>query len=192
MTSGNEIATRPFASAAEWEQWLSRNHETEKGLWLQIAKKASGIATVTYDEALDVALCYGWIDGQRKSDSDDYFLQKFTPRRPKSLWSKRNVGKIAQLTDAGRMRPAGLAEVEAAQKDGRWEAAYEGQKDMMIPEDFLAAVQRNEKAASVFATLNKANLYAIGFRLHNARTPETRARRFAALLEMLERGENPH
>jgi uncharacterized protein YdeI (YjbR/CyaY-like superfamily) len=159
---------------------------------MQLAKKASGIATVTYDEALDVALCYGWIDGQKKTHDADYFLQRFTPRRTRSLWSRRNVTKARQLIDAGKMQPTGLAEVELAQQDGRWEAAYDSPKDMVVPEDFLRAVQEDEKAGAFFATLNKTNLYAIAWRLHTAKTPETRARRFAALLAMLAKAEKFH
>ncbi len=191
MSNSTELPTRTFSSSLAWEQWLSENHDTQRGLWIQIAKRAAGIATVTYDQALEAALCYGWIDGQRRSHSADYFLQKFTPRRPKSLWSKRNIAIVARLTEAARMRPAGLAEVEAAQQDGRWQAAYDSQKNMVIPEDFLRAVRENERANACFATLNKTSLYAIGWRLHTAKTPATRARRFAALLEMMEQGEKP-
>ena len=189
MTNGTETQIKLFASSLAWEQWLSGSSPTQQGVWIQIAKKASGIATVTCEEALDVALCYGWIDGQRKSHSADYFLQKFTPRRPKSLWSKRNVARASQLIDLARMQPSGLAEVEAAQQDGRWQAAYDSQKDMVIPDDFLLAVQQNEKAGAFYSTLNKTNLYAIAWRLQTAKNPETRARRFNVLLEMLEKGE---
>ena len=191
MDSDHESQIKSFPSALVWEQWLLQNHKTEKGVWMQIAKKASGLSTVSYDEALDVALCYGWIDGQRKSDDGGYFIQKFTPRRPKSLWSKRNVAKVSQLIAAAKMQPIGLAEVRAAQKDGRWQAAYDAQKDMIVPDDFLFAVQQNSDAATFFSTLNKTNLYTIGFRLNTARTQETRKRRFDALIEMLERGEKP-
>lgn len=181
----------PFSSAAEWEVWLAQNSGLTQGLWLQIAKKGSGIPTVTYDEALDVALCHGWIDGQRKTHDDASFIQRFTPRRPRGFWSKRNVAKALALIESGRMRPAGLAEIEAARADGRWEAAYDSPKDMVLPEDFLAAVERNPEAKACLDGLNRAGRYAIAFRLHNARTPETRARRFAALLEGLARGEGP-
>lgn len=192
MAHDNEVPTKLFAFSSAWEEWLSENSHTKQGVWVQIAKKASGIATVTYEEALDTALCYGWIDGQRKSGGEDYFLQRFTPRRPKSLWSQRNVAKIWQLIAAARMQPAGLAAVEAAQKDGRWEAAYASQKDMVIPEDFLLAVQQNQKAGAFFSTLNKTSLYSITWRLHTARKPETRTRLFGVLLQMLENGEKPH
>ncbi|RYG48441.1 bacteriocin-protection protein [bacterium] len=189
--AGAEAEIRPFASAAAWEAWLAENHASTQAIWLQIAKKGSGIETVTYDEALDIALCYGWIDGQRRTHCEKYFIQRFTPRRPRGLWSKRNVAKVAELIEAGRMRPSGLAEIEAAQRDGRWAAAYDSQKDMVVPEDFLLAVRASAPAAAHFATLKRTGLYVIGFRLHNARTPETRARRFAAMLEKLERGEDP-
>ena len=191
MPSGTEAPIKAFASATEWEQWLAEHHQTEPRLWLQIAKKTSGISTVTYDEALDVALCHGWIDGQRKSYDGDYFLQKFSPRRPGSLWSKRNVAKVSKLTEASRMRHAGFVEVDAAQQDGRWQAAYDSQRTMAIPEDFMSALERNETAKASFGTLSKSSLYAIGWRLQTARTPETRARRLSALIRMLESGQAP-
>ena len=189
MAASKELPITPFASAAAWEAWLSAHHAQAEGVWIQIARKASGIASVTHEEALDAALCYGWIDGQRKPQDDRYFLQKFTPRRPRSLWSKRNIEKIAALTAAGRMQPAGLAEVAAAQRDGRWAAAYDSQKAMVVPEDFLRALAENPQAQACFDTLNRANVYAIAWRLHTARKPETRQRRFDALLAMLARGE---
>lgn len=181
----------PFPTAEAWRQWLAQNHETHRGLWLQIAKKGTGIPSITYDEALDAALCYGWIDGQRRSLDEAYFLQRFTPRRAASIWSKRNVAKVAQLTESGRMQPAGLAEVEAAQRDGRWQAAYDSPKDMAVPEDLLAALEQNPRAKSLFATLKKAEVFSIAFNLHQAKTPETRARRIATFIAKLERGEVP-
>jgi uncharacterized protein YdeI (YjbR/CyaY-like superfamily) len=188
----NDLPILPFASVALWEQWLSEHHTRRDGVWLKMAKQASGIASVTYDEALDVALCYGWIDGQRKPVDSEFFLQKFTPRRPKSLWSKRNIAKVAELTAARRMQPAGLAEVEAARRDGRWAAAYDSPKNMVVPEDFLQALRENQQALAFFTTLSKANVHAIAWRLQTAKQPETRKRRFAALLAMLERGEKLH
>jgi len=178
----------PFATAAEFEEWLVAHHD-QPGVWLQLAKKSSGIPSVTYAEALDIALCYGWIDGLKRSFDEQYFLQKFTPRRPRSLWSKRNIGKIAELTAAGRMQPAGLAEVEMARRDGRWDAAYDSPRDMVMPEDFVRAVATNDKAKATYETLSKTNLYAIAFQLGTAKKPETRQRRFDKLLAMLERGE---
>lgn len=192
MAATKEYPNIPFASALVWEEWLAEHHAAADGVWIMVAKKASGIASVTHDEALDVALCYGWIDGQGKTFDDTYYLQKFTPRRPKSLWSKRNIEKVTALTAAGKMQPAGLAEVEAAKRDGRWDAAYDSPKNMVIPEDFMQALGENEQALAFFNTLNQANKYAIGWRLQTAKKPETRQRRFDALLAMLERGEKLH
>lgn len=189
MPSPNEFPILPFASAVHFEHWMIDHHGSDDGVWIKVARKAAGIASVTYDEALDVALCHGWIDGQRKSHDDRYFLQKFTPRRPRSLWSKRNIAKVAALTAAGRMQSSGMAEIELAKQDGRWEAAYDSPKDMVVPEDFLEAVRGNTLAQACFETLSKSNLYAIGWRLATAKTPETRKRRFEALLAMLETGE---
>jgi uncharacterized protein YdeI (YjbR/CyaY-like superfamily) len=180
-----------FATPADWEDWLVHCHTQDTGVWLQIAKKGAGVSTVTYEEALDVALCYGWVDGQRKSLDERFFVQRFTPRRARSIWSKRNVAKVEQLIAAGRMHPAGQAQVQAAKDDGRWEAAYDSPKDMVLPEDFMAAIQQNEKARPVFETLNKSQRFSIAFQLHNARTPETRTRRLGRILEKLERGEVP-
>jgi uncharacterized protein YdeI (YjbR/CyaY-like superfamily) len=192
MATTKEYPILPFAAASAWEAWLSEHHVQADGVWIQMAKKASGIPSVTHDEALDVALCYGWIDGQGKSQDDTYFLQKFTPRRPRSLWSKRNIEKVAALTAAGRMQPSGLAEVAAAQGDGRWDAAYDSPKNMVVPEDFLQALAGNPQAQTTFNTLNQANVYAIAWRLQTAKKPETRQRRFDALLAMLARGEKLH
>lgn len=188
MPNSTELPIELFSSPADWERWLEENYGSEQIIWLKIAKKSAVIATVTYDEALDIALCYGWIDGQRKSYDENYFVQRFTPRRAQSLWSKRNVAKIAGLLNAARMQPAGLAEVEAAQRDGRWQAAYDSSKDMTIPEDFLRAVQQNPQAEAFLRTLNKTSLYTIAWRLQTAKTPKTRARRFGVLPAMLEKG----
>jgi uncharacterized protein YdeI (YjbR/CyaY-like superfamily) len=183
-----ELPILPITSVSVWEEWLCEQHAELDGVWLKIAKKASGIPSVTHDEVLDVALCYGWIDGQRKGYDDKYFLQKFSPRRPKSLWSKRNANKVAELRAAGRMQPSGLAEVEAAKQDGRWQAAYDSSKDMVFPDDFLNALEKNKKAKAFFKTLSKSSVYSIAWRLATAKKPETRKRRFEAMLEMLERG----
>lgn len=180
-----------FASADAFEKWLITNAK-QAGVWLKIAKKGSGIASVTYDEALDVALCHGWIDGLKRTYDQNYFLQKFTPRRPKSLWSKRNIDKVTALVAAGRMQPAGMAEIEAAKRDGRWDAAYDSPANMPVPDDFLRAVASNKKTQEFYNTLNKTNTYAIAFRLATAKKPETRQRRFDTLLAMLERGEKLH
>lgn len=181
--------TLPFSSALEFETWLGENFARPEGLWVKVAKKASGIDSVTYDEALDIALCFGWIDGQRKSVDEMYFVQRFTPRRARSRWSKRNVAKVADLTAAGRMRPSGLAEVEAAKADGRWENASDLPRDTVLPDDFLAALAKNEGAQAFFNTLGKSKIYLIAMSLQTAKKPETRQRRFDAALRMLEKGE---
>lgn len=192
MATPEEIAILPFASALLWQQWLADHHSAGAGVWLKIAKKGANIASVTYEEALDEALCYGWIDGQRKSHDGDYFLQKFTPRRPRSLWSKRNINKVAELLAANRMQPSGMAEVEAARQDGRWEAAYDSARNMTLPDDFMLAIKENSQAQATFNTLNQTNLYTIAWRLQTARTPETRQRRLETILMTLERGEKFH
>jgi uncharacterized protein YdeI (YjbR/CyaY-like superfamily) len=192
MATPEEFITLPFASALLWQQWLADHHSQVEGVWLKIAKKEANIASVTYDEALDEALCHGWIDGQRKTYDSNYFLQKFTPRRPKSLWSKRNINKVAELTAANRMQPAGIAEVEAARQDGRWEAAYDSPRNMTLPADFMMAIKENSQAQATFNTLNQTNLYTIAWRLQTARNPEIRRRRLETILTTLERGEKFH
>jgi uncharacterized protein YdeI (YjbR/CyaY-like superfamily) len=187
--AAKEIPILLVTSVSVWEEWLCEHHAKLDGVWLKIAKKVSGIPSVTHDEVLDVALCYGWIDGQRKGYDDKYFLQKFSPRRRKSLWSKRNVNKVADLSAVGRMQPSGLAEVEAAKQDGRWQAAYDSSKDIVFPDDFLNALEKNKKAQAFFNTLSKSSMYAIAWRLATAKKPEIRKRRFEAMLEMLERGK---
>jgi uncharacterized protein YdeI (YjbR/CyaY-like superfamily) len=181
-----------FESDAHWEAWLQEHHATSDGVWVKIAKKASGIPTVAYPEVLDTALCFGWIDGQRKALDDRYFLQRFTPRRARSRWSQVNRDKVAALTRAGRMRPAGLAEVERAKADGRWDAAYASVRTMEVPDDLQRELDARPDAAAFFATLNSQNRYAILYRLHDAKRPETRARRLAQFVAMLEAGETIH
>jgi uncharacterized protein YdeI (YjbR/CyaY-like superfamily) len=181
-----------FGSPAEWEHWLGHNHATSKGIWLRFYKKGSGISSVYYAEALDVALCYGWIDGQLKKYDELSYIQRFTPRRPRSLWSKRNIEHIARLTNEGRMKPAGLQQAEAAKVDGRWEVAYDSQGQMAIPDDFLNELTKNKKALAFYETLNKANQYAIAWRLQTAKRPETREKRKQEILEMLAREEKFH
>jgi len=185
-------AIRGFRSAALFRKWLAANHELAEGIWLRIYKKDAGTASITYAEALDEALCYGWIDGQKKSHDADSWLQRFTPRRPRSPWSKINTGHAERLVHARRMMPPGLAAIEAAKKDGRWTAAYDSPSKSAIPEDFLTAVRANPKATACFESLNKANLYAIAYRLQTAKKPETRQRRFDLILAMLHRGETFH
>jgi len=192
MAKESELPIKGFATADLWEAWLSKQHASSAGLWLKIAKKDTGIASVNYAEALDTALSYGWIDGQKKTFDEEYFLQKFTPRRPRSLWSKRNIEHVARLTAAGKMRAPGLAEVEAAKRDGRFDAAYDPQSEMAVPEDFLEALEGNARAKATFQSLNRANLFAIAWRLQTAKKAETRMRRFETLLAMLEKGETLH
>jgi len=189
MAKSTELPILPFANKKTWADWLAQQHDKSAGVWLKIAKKDVGIPSVTYEEALDVALCYGWIDGQKKGLDNQYWLQKFTPRGLKSIWSKINTEKAERLIASGEMQPAGLRAIEAAKQDGRWEAAYEGQKRISVPEDFQAALDKNKKAKAFFATLNSVNRYAILFRIHNAKKPETRAKKIQQFVEMLERGE---
>jgi uncharacterized protein YdeI (YjbR/CyaY-like superfamily) len=181
-----------FKSAADFRKWLAKNHTSTDGLWVRFFKKASGEKTITYLEALDEALCHGWIDGQAKPFDDQSWIQRFTPRRPKSGWSKRNTQHAERLIKAGLMMPAGFKAIEAAKQDGRWAAAYESPSKAAPPKDFLAALAKNKRAKAFFATLNKANIYAIVYRLHTAKKPETRERRMKLILGMLAKGEKFH
>ena len=181
-----------FKSPKEWASWLAKNHAKSSGIWLRLFKKDSGVATVTYAEALDEALCYGWIDGQLDKYDEKSWLRKFSPRRPQSIWSKRNIEHVNRLTECGKMKPAGLKEVEAAKADGRWGRAYDSPSAMQVPDDFLKELAKDKKAKAFFETLNKANTYAIAWRLQTAKKPETRAKRMQAILEMLKRGEKLH
>jgi uncharacterized protein YdeI (YjbR/CyaY-like superfamily) len=189
MMKPTDLPTKPFASKTKWADWLAKQHDKSRGVWLKLAKKDSGIASVTYEEALDVALCYGWIDGQKKGFDKRYWLQKFTPRGPKSIWSKINTEKAERLIASGEMKSAGLKAIEAARQDGRWDAASASQKNMTIPEDFQAALDKNKKANAAFARLKSAERYSFLFRIHNAKKPETRARHIQKFVEMLEKGE---
>lgn len=183
---------KAFRSPDEWEQWLATNHGSSTGIWVRFFKKHTGRPSVTYAEALLGALCYGWIDGQIRKYDEASWIHRFTPRRPRSVWSKRNRRLVEELTAAGKMRPAGLREVEAAKADGRWDKAYDSPRTMTIPEDFLKALSRNKAAKQTFQTLNKANLYAIAWRLQTAAKPETRQRRMEAILQMLAEGKRLH
>lgn len=178
-----------FATTAEFRQWLTQHHADHPGLWIKIAKKASGIPTVTYAEALDEALCFGWIDGQRKACDEKTFLQKFTPRRKRSVWSKVNVEHIERLEKAGRLQLAGLAAVAAAKADGRWDAAYHSFSSAAMPEDFLLALAQEPAAQAFFATLNKTQRYGFYFRLTTTKKAETRSKRIADFVARLKRGE---
>jgi uncharacterized protein YdeI (YjbR/CyaY-like superfamily) len=184
-----DLPILPFASRKKWADWLAKQHDKSAGVWLELAKKDSGIASVTYDEALDVALCYGWIDGQKKGFDEQYWLQKFTPRGSKSIWSKINTLKAEKLIASGEMKPAGLKAIELAKQDGRWEAAYDSQKNSSVPEDFESELNKNKKAKDFFATLNSVNRYAVLFRIQTAKKAETRAKRIQQFVEMLERNE---
>lgn len=152
-----DLPILPFASKKKWADWLARHHDKSAGVWLKLAKKGSEIPSLTYDEALEVALCYGWIDGQKKGFDDKFWLQKFTPRGPKSIWSKINTEKAEKLIKSGEMKPAGLKAIEAAKQDGRWDAAYESQKNISVPDDFQAALDKNAKAKAFFVNLNSVN-----------------------------------
>jgi uncharacterized protein YdeI (YjbR/CyaY-like superfamily) len=180
------------ASAAEWEMWLAENHAKSDGVWLRMFKKASGVKSVTYAEALDSALCHGWIDGQLKTYDAKSFIQKFTPRRARSVWSKINTEHIRRLTKAGRMKRAGLEAVAAAKSDGRWAAAYDSARTAAVPADFLKELSRDPKAKAFFETLNRTNIYSIVWRLQTARKPETRAKRLKIICEMMAKGEKFH
>ncbi len=187
-----KVQTLSFGSAAGWQKWLAKHHGNSDGIWLRFFKKDSGVATVTHAEALDEALCYGWIDGQLQKLDAKSWLQKFTPRRLNSIWSKKNIEHTIRLCNAKKMKPAGLKQIEAAKADGRWAKAYDSPKAMQVPEDFLRELGKNKKAQKFFQTLNRANLYAIGWRLQTVKKPETREKRMKALLQMLTRGEKLH
>ena len=176
-----------------WRAWLGEHHEHSDGLWLRLAKKGTIEPTsLTYEQALDEALCHGWIDGQVRRLDELTYRQRFTPRRARSTWSKRNVGHIERLTSEGRMQPAGLAAVKRAKDDGRWELAYAGQATIEVPDDLAAALSANPAAQTTFEILSSQNRYAVLFRIHNAKRPDTRARRITQFVGMLARGETPH
>ena len=181
-----------FESTDAWDAWLAAHHADSPGLWVKIAKKGAAGRTVSYSDALDVALCHGWIDGQKGRHDDEYWLQRFTPRKPGSKWSKINTERVAALTASGRMRPAGLREVERAQADGRWEQAYESQSRVTVPEDLARALAANERARAFFATLDSANRYAILYRIGTAKKPETRAKRIDTFVTMLSEHKKIH
>ena len=188
----DELPIHLFADPEELEEWLEENGASSDGIWLKIAKKGVEERTVTYPEALELALCFGWIDSQKRGLDETHFLQRFTPRRPRGRWSKINREKAEGLIEAGKMRPTGLAEVEAAKADGRWEAAYEGQRTAKVPADLQRELDANPAAAEFFAGLDSANRYAILYRLDEAKKPETRERRLLEFVAMLERGEKIH
>ena len=186
------MQTLQFKTPAEFRVWLEKNHKESEGIWLRIFKKDAQEESVTYAEALDQALCYGWIDGQKKSFDTLSWVQRFTPRRAKSVWSKINTQHVERLINAGSMTPAGMEAVEAAKTDGRWEAAYASPKSATPPEDFLVALSKNKKAEAFFKTLNKTNVFSIVYRLETAKKPETRDKRMKAILAMMEQGKAFH
>ena len=192
MPAEDDLETIAFESAVAWESWLEANHDSSGGVWARIAKKDSGIASVRYPEVLDIALCFGWIDGQRRALDERWFLQRFTPRRPRSPWSKVNREKAERLIADGRMRPGGTEQVERARADGRWDAAYESQSRITVPNDLQRELDGRPAAAAFFAGLSSQNRYAILYRLQEAKRPETRARRLAKFVAMLEAGETIH
>jgi uncharacterized protein YdeI (YjbR/CyaY-like superfamily) len=181
-----------FTSTKEFASWLAKHYKVSPGIWMRLFKVKSGVPTITYAQALDAALCYGWIDGQKKPYDVESWLQKFTPRRNKSIWSKRNREHVERLDKLGLMKAAGIKEVEAAKADGRWEQAYESSSKMVVPTDFLNLLAKNKKAEAFFKTLNKTNIYSIVWRLQTAKKPETRDKRMKTILEMLKKGEKFH
>jgi uncharacterized protein YdeI (YjbR/CyaY-like superfamily) len=193
MNKNTETPIKSFAFSKQWKEWLAMNYAiSNNGIWLRIFKKDSGEATITYNEALDEALCFGWIDGQKKAYDEKSWLQKFTPRRSKSIWSKRNKTRTAQLIEEKRMQPSGLKEIETAKKDGRWEKAYDSPSQMEIPADFLSILKEDQQAYEFFKTLNKANTYAIAWRLETANKPATRQKRMQILLKMMKERQKLH
>jgi uncharacterized protein YdeI (YjbR/CyaY-like superfamily) len=182
-----ELATR-----AEWATWLAAEHAASAGVWLKIARKDGGAESVSYSDALDVALCHGWIDGQKDRLDERFWLQRFTPRKARSRWSKRNCERAEALMGSGEMAPAGMREIERARADGRWEAAYDSHSTATVPDDLLAELERNDAARAFFAALDSNNRYAILYRIQEARRPETRARRIAKYVAMLGEGRKIH
>ena len=184
-----DLPVKLFKTSDAWSKWLDANHARSSGIWMRIAKKDADLASINYPEALDVALCYGWIDGQKRPLDASSWLQRFTPRGPRSLWSKVNTGKAQVLIDSGRMRPPGLAAIAAAKASGRWESAYQPSSTATVPPELQAALDRNPRAKSFFETLRGANRYALIFRVSSAKKPETKAKRVADFIARLERGE---
>jgi uncharacterized protein YdeI (YjbR/CyaY-like superfamily) len=187
-----DVPIRAFKDAAAWDAWLAKNQNSADGVWMRIAKKASGKKSITYPEAVEIALCHGWIDGLKRPESDTAWLQRFTPRRQRSFWSEINRGKALALIASGQMKPAGLAEIERAKRDGRWDAAYASPKSATMPADFRKELDRHPKADAFFKTLSKTNSYAIMWRIQTAKRPETRAKRIKTYIEMLEKGVTFH
>ncbi|HZR65935.1 MAG TPA: YdeI/OmpD-associated family protein [Terriglobales bacterium] len=192
VARGEETPKRLFKDQNDWAQWMEKNHDSHSGLWLRIGKKDSGVKSVTYAEALEIALCYGWIDGQKGPEDEKTWLQRFVPRSAKSIWSKINRERALTLMKNKRMKPSGLRAIEQAKANGRWEAAYDSPSRATVPKDFDIALSSNPKAKAFFATLDSANRYAILFRVQNAKKPETRVRKILEFVAMLERGGRIH
>jgi uncharacterized protein YdeI (YjbR/CyaY-like superfamily) len=189
---GAKVPVRSFKDAKAWESWLAKNHGDAKGVWMRLAKKNSGAKSITYPEALEIALCYGWIDAQKRGESESAWLQRFMPRAKKSIWSKINTEKALALIASGRMTSAGLDEVVRAKQDGRWEAAYEPASTAKVPADFEAELNKNPRARDFFKTISATNRYAILWRLQTAKKAEARTKRMRSFIEMLEKGETIH
>ena len=189
MSGHEDLPVVLFPSQEAWEAWLSQQSMVSEGLWVKLAKKGSGIDSVTYAEAVEVALCYGWIDGQARRFDDDYYLQRFTPRRARSKWSKINRDKAERLFESGAMKASGMSEVERARADGRWEAAYDPPSQATVPDDLRVELEKNDRARRFFEGLDATNRYAILHRIQDAKRPETRLRRIEKFVAMLNRGE---
>jgi len=192
MTAKPDLHVASFASREAWAAWLEVQHKKSDGLWLKIAKKRSGIETVTYGQAVEIALCYGWIDGQVRRFDECHYLQRFTPRRPRSKWSKINREKVTKLIETGEMKPSGLREVARAKADGRWDAAYDAPSTATVPEDLLRELEKNEEAREFFSELDGRNRYAILYQIQDAKRPETRTRRIAKYVAMLAERKKPY
>jgi uncharacterized protein YdeI (YjbR/CyaY-like superfamily) len=190
--SSATLPVRTFECQRDWARWLKENCGKSPGVWLQLAKKDTDIESVLYEEAVETALCFGWIDGQKKAHSGQYWLQKFTPRSDKSVWSKINKAKALALIKAGKMKPAGLDEIERAKRDGRWDAAYDSAGKSVVPSDFQSALDGNARAKEFFRTLDSRNRYAVVFRIQTAKTAATREVRISRFVQMLERHERVH
>ncbi|HXX76992.1 MAG TPA: YdeI/OmpD-associated family protein, partial [Ktedonobacteraceae bacterium] len=192
VKNSDNLSILPFETQQDWEAWLKENHAESKGIWLKIAKKEAHTPSVSYAEALDSALCYGWIDGQKAAFNEKYWLQKFTPRTAKSIWSKANCARAEALITEGRMQPEGLRQIEQAKADGRWERAYESQSKIVIPNDFQSELDKNPKARDFFNSLDSANRYAFLFRIHAVKKPETRSAKIQKFIEMLNQQRKLH
>jgi uncharacterized protein YdeI (YjbR/CyaY-like superfamily) len=191
-SEAKELPVLFFSSGEDWRKWLHAHHESSKGVWIKFAKKNSGIASLSYPHAVEGALCYGWIDGQTARFDDSYWLQRFTPRSPKSIWSKINRERVNTLIEKGEMQPAGLEAVRQAKENGEWDAAYDSPSQAIVPEDLEAALRRSKKAKTFFESLSKSSRFAILFRIQTAKKPETRAKRIQQFVDMLQRGEKLH